>query len=251
MASTYNVLAPIYNRIGMAAFAEAITPRLLDYAQRNDWMGRRVLDLGCGTGASLFWLGKRTYSTYGVDSSPEMLGLAKSSLTAASVHAQLYEQDIRKLELRDTVDLVLAINTLNELDNLRDLEAVFKGVHAVLNAGKFFIFDFHTLEGLAESASRNGDRVFYDQNGLTVITRERYEYERQMLTRRYIVFQQNSGAWQRQEAEQILRGYPTQAVGALLQRTGYQLHAVLDPTFSVYDPTAAGIERVFFVAKRV
>jgi SAM-dependent methyltransferase len=250
MSSEYTVLAPFYNKIGLASYAEAITPRLLDYAQRNDWMGRRILDLGCGTGGSLLWFGKHTYSTYGVDQSPEMLAIAKSTLTSNSITSQLYEQDIRKLDLRDTVDLALAIRVINELENLRDLEAVFKSVHAVLHAGKFFIFDLQTLEGLA-AMGQTGDQIFYDQDGLTVIISQRYDYERQALTRRYLIFQHDGGAWRRLETEQVLRGYPTQAVGALLQRSGYQLHAILNPNFTVYDPASSGIERVYFAARKV
>ena len=73
MSDDYAVLASIYETLGMANFAETLTPRLLDYAQSHDWIGRRAVDLGCGTGASVRWFANHGYNITGIDLSPSML----------------------------------------------------------------------------------------------------------------------------------------------------------------------------------
>ena len=91
MTRDYAVLAPHYQRIGLAEFATKITPKLVNYAQQKGWMGRRILDLGCGTGTSLLWLAGHGYSTTGVDNSPEMLRQARQVMEAGSLHSTLVE----------------------------------------------------------------------------------------------------------------------------------------------------------------
>src|SRR6185436_8904288 len=108
-----------------------------DYAQHIDWVGRRILVLGCGTGASISYLSNYPYAIIGVDNSPEMLAKAREKLSDPGLNIKWQEQDIRELSFpMTTVDLVLALNVLNEMNSLRDLETTFNGVQKVLDSGK-------------------------------------------------------------------------------------------------------------------
>lgn len=252
MPADYATLATIYDTLGMSTFAENATPRLLEYAQRNEWMGRRILDMGCGTGSVLVWLARHGYIVEGVDSSAEMLKIAQTRIDSASVAATLRQGDIRRIDTLvtpDSFDMVLAINVLNELDNLRDLEATFKGVYQALSSGRLFIFSLQSLEGLAEGG-RESDQVLYDDGAaLSVITRSSYDYERQALSRNYMVFRRDgrSDAWTRNDAHVVMRGYPMQAVASLLQRTGMELVAGLTPDLNLYE-TGTSAHQIFFIA---
>jgi 2-polyprenyl-3-methyl-5-hydroxy-6-metoxy-1,4-benzoquinol methylase len=122
----------------MDAFAESMTPRLIDFAQRHDWLGRRILDVGCGTGASLEWLTRRNYITAGIDQSAEMLNRSQQRLEAAELHHDLRQQDVRNIGSDlGLMDLVLALDVVNELNGLRDLEAMFNSIQGVLNTGNY------------------------------------------------------------------------------------------------------------------
>lgn len=250
MSGVYADLAPIYDLIGMADFSAAMTPQLVDFAQRHDWLGRRIVDLGCGTGAGVRWLAQRGYIVTGVDVSPEMLAQARAALNSEHLNADLLERDIRDLgpDLVAT-DLALALDVLNELNSLRDLESVFRSVHAVLNVGKMFIFDLHTIQGLAEMGMQ-GHAVARDTADLTVITADQYDYERQVNDRRYLVFQRVGQAWRRTEANRALRAFPAQAVATLLQRCGFQVSHVLDLNFNAFEPGVSRAARVVFVAEK-
>ncbi|MBC8170220.1 MAG: class I SAM-dependent methyltransferase [Anaerolineae bacterium] len=242
----YAILAPVYDTAGLSSFSATLVPQLVNHVLQRGWMGRNVLQLGSGTGAGLRWLKQQMYNAAGVDFSPEMLQIARQQTTGVPY----YEQDVRRLEFSEEYDLILAVNLLNELDSLRDLEATFKGVQRALKAGQLFVFDLQTLEGLAKAG--NSERLFYDSpDSLTIFTRSEYDYERQARSTRYLIFQNVGDSWQRSQTEQMLRGYPVQAVIALLQRNGFEMMSLLNAGLAPYDPNQAGTERVFLVARRL
>lgn len=250
MPADYAVLAPFYDTLGMAEFAETMTPRLIDFAQRSDWMGRRVLDLGCGTGSSLAWLIRHSYIAVGLDQSAEMLEHCRQRLSAAGLGA-----DLRQGELQDVgdslagMDLVLALDVINELPSLREVEALLCGVHAVLAAGRLFMFDLHTIQGLNQQAQRR-ESVILNHADLFVMTSSDYDFDRQVLDYLYVIFHRDGDAWRRSEGTRMLRGYPVQAVAALLQRCGFLLRHVTDMDFEAFEPGISRAERVILVAEK-
>jgi SAM-dependent methyltransferase len=252
MPETYEVLAPIYDWIGMAEFAQRVTPRLINFAQQNDWLGRRILDLGCGTGGSAVGLCNSGFGVSGVDSSAEMLRIAEGKLDEkARGLFRAYQQDIAALENMGQVDMVLALDIMNEMDSLRELEKVFTSAKLVLQSGKIFIFDLHTIEGLTKRG-QSGDAMIQDkEGGLFVMMRDQYDYDRQIHTRRYNVFTRQQGdLWKQEETTRVLRSYPVQAVATLLQRSGFSIMRVFDGEFETFEPGVSSAARVIFVAQK-
>jgi predicted TPR repeat methyltransferase len=250
ISNPYAVLVGFYETVGMHDFARELTPRLIDYLQQQDWVGRHVLDLGCGTGASIRWLANRGYTTTGVDSSREMVEAARRSLATSGLSLTWEQLDIRALDSRvAAVDLAIALDVLNELASLRDLEHTFAAVLQVLEPGKVFAFDMHTIQGLSERGQTT-DRITYDDGALTLVESQDYDHDRQILHVRYRVFQREGEMWRRTETRRTLRGYPVQAILTLLQRTGYD---VLQPIRLNFEPLDSGVvsaERVLFLARR-
>lgn len=255
VSKDYTLLAPIYDRIGMASFADVLTPKLLLFAHTNDWVGRRVIDFGCGTGSSAVWLANRGHNTIGIDSSPEMIDIARRKVQNAGVGLTWRVGDIRTAENIDRVDLVLALDVINELPSLRDIEAVFSRAHQLLEPGKLWIFDLHTIEGLIQR-SREGARYLYDDEELIVLANELFDYERNLLTSRYDIFRRDPsngerGGWMRGRATVTRRGYPVQAIAALLQRMGFSVMGMFNTNFETFDPATVRVPRVIYVARKV
>ncbi len=261
-SSSYAALAPIYNRIGYADFAQEAIEHYLARAQSLDWAGRRILDLGCGTGIPTWILAERGFRVVGVEANPHMLAVARAYIQehaeAARTQQQvieppdLVEMDIRALESPiGSVDMVLAVGgVLNAILSLRELEHVFARVNMALEAGQLFIFDVHTIYGLAHAYGTR-DAVVYDADDLSVIVQHRFSYEALSLTSHYIIYQREDGAWARSEDALFLRGYPVQGVRALLERTGFAVVEVLDLAMRPLDPQVEPpAERAIFVAQK-
>ena len=249
MSDDYAALASIYDALGMGTFAETLTPHLVDYAQARDWIGRRAVDLGCGTGASVGWFANHGYNITGIDLSPSMLKVAQNSLAHRGISFQLLEGDIRALSNLHDIDLVTALDVLNELNSLRDLDTLFGAVAHILAPDKLFIFDLHTIEGLALRDRAGG--VVVDNDDLTVYLSHRFDYDRQASTATYTFFQRNGATWQRQHATHIVRGFPIQVATALLQRAGFGIMALLNTRLEAVDPAVMREPRVIILARRV
>lgn len=251
MPDSYTVLAPIYDKADMSA-ARLLVPSMLDYAQQNDWLGRHITDFGCGTGTGALWLAEAGYNVTALDRAPQMLEIAQSRGTQSlGITVEWHEADIRSPgDALPQTEMVLAVDVLNEVENVKDLQAAFASAFNALKDDKLFIFDMHTIEGLSQRGAMS-DQILHDADGLTMFGRNDYDYERQMSVRHYLTFMQDeSGAWSRLDATRVLRAFPLQAVAALLQRTGFSDVHLLDIAFNPYDARRRGVYRVIFVAKK-
>lgn len=227
MPADYHILASIQDEIHMSDSAGQMTGRLLDYAQRHDWMGRQITDLGCGIGESLLWLSQHGYIVTGVDESAEMLTIAQKKLKKKNLNVQLIQADFRTIDSISDQDMVLALDVFSELNNIRELQQTFEHVYTMLRSGKFFIFDMYTIEGLARR-NQDGQNLEYDGDGLTIFASNSFDYEKTIQQRDYIIFRQQDSGWQRQEAQRSLRAYPIQGITALAQRSGFVVRHVLN-----------------------
>ncbi len=251
MPGDYATLAPIYDTVGMADYATAITPKLMDYAQRMDWLGRRIVVLGCGTGGSIEYLSQYPYTITGVDNSAEMLEVARRKMNIPGLSIKWLQ-----LDMRDTgtqimaADMILALNVMNELNSLRDLETVFATAYRILESGKLFIFDLMTIQGLSAAGSTSEQLLHDDGQNVTVFSAKDYDYERQMQTVNYVIFRQQNGNWNRSEARRVLRTFPVQAVASLLQRNKFNIRTIMNNRLETYEPGVSRADRVIFFAEK-
>lgn len=235
----YSVLAPIYDRVGGSNFAEAITPQLLLTAQATyDWVGRKVIDVACGTGASARFLAGRGMNVTAIDIAPEMIALARESTDEEIIGLRWGVGDARTLggllQPGETTDLIFALGLVNHLGGLRELEAVLRAAAGALGDGKMLIFDMDTVEGLY---ARSGEHLLYEDDTLMLMNVAHFEFERQISAERLIVFRTEGGPrghlqWRRSDVEVLRRGYPVQAVGALATRCGFSILSVVDASDS-------------------
>ena len=139
----YSEIAPVYDQarpsdsphlewwFGKLAEAGALGP------------GRRLIDLGCGTGRWTIPLAERTgCEAVGIDRSPEMLARAQEKDAGGRVTWLV--GDVERLELApDSFDCALMSLMLHHLD---DHLGAFEGVLRILRPGGVFLIRQGTLE---------------------------------------------------------------------------------------------------------
>ncbi len=251
MADVYAVLAHVYKMAGLAEESEQLRARLFERVQSEGWLGRRILELGCGIGEASCWFALNGFRITAVDRSAEMLEQARQQAEALGVTVDWRQEDIRNLDVGTDYDLVLAMNTLNELHSIRELEAVFQAANRALAVGKLLLFDLVTIRGLAEQWG-NRDRVLHDDpQALTLVVRSQFSFETFSNARSYLIFRRGGEQqWQRLDGSHVIRGFALQAVGTLLQRTGFKVQNVLNANFASFDPNDDQTgHAIFIVAK--
>ena len=100
---------------------------------------KRVLELGCGSGAASVAMALQGARAIGLDFSAHHLGAARRLSEKSSVKVELHEGDLGDLAFAraDTVDVVFSVYALNLVE---DVNRVFRQVHRVLKAGCPFVF---------------------------------------------------------------------------------------------------------------
>lgn len=250
MADIHALLADLYQAIDLNRPSEDLRARLFGKVQMEGWLGRRVLELGCGTGETACWFAQNGFRITAFDQSEAMLSAAQRRSEEMGVVVNWQYGDIRQLPDDPGYDLVLAMDTLNEMRSIRDLETVLRGAFAALAPGKLLLFDLRTIEGLATQWGTRDIVLHDDPESLLLVVRSHFSYENATNARHMILYRRGENGWQRDEAELVLRAYALQAVGTLLKRIGFQVQSVLNPYFEPFNPASDETGHAIFIAAR-
>lgn len=162
---TYEAFAPIYDQFNHNYRYERWTANLLAAATASGLSsGRRLLDIGCGTGLSFLPMLERGWSVTACDISPAMLVEAADKVDDPSV--ELLVADMRALPMVGTeFDLIWAVNdTINYLADLSELRVTLVGIARNLAADGRVVFDVNTM--LAYESFFNGDHDVATESGV-------------------------------------------------------------------------------------
>lgn len=160
----YDAFAASYDDFNHRYMFERWTGRLLEVAMAAGLgEGRRLLDVGCGTGLSFLPMLDRGWEVTACDISPAMVARARRR---AGGRARLLTADMRTLPRLGEFDLVWAVNdAINYLRDEAELAAALAGMRANLAPGGIVVFDVNTLAAYrgffsAEHVVERGGRSF-------------------------------------------------------------------------------------------
>jgi len=125
-------------------------------------LGKRVLDLGCGTGALTLRLAKSGYEVTGVDISTEML--AELGRRAKKLNVGLVEADLFSLPFSEA-SFDAAVSRW-VLPHFSDWNVAVQQVSRILRPGGVFVFDFPSREHIDHAEHRE-----------SLLSKERLGYE--------------------------------------------------------------------------
>ena len=141
--SGYSNFAKFYDTLTQDVNYQARAEYSNKLFEQNRLKPEIVLDLACGTGNMSIELAKLGYDVIGVDSSIDMLTVAKEK--TADTNILFLCQKMETLDLYGTVNAVICnLDSINHLSNIKKVEQCFKQVSLFLEKGGLFIFDINT-----------------------------------------------------------------------------------------------------------
>jgi SAM-dependent methyltransferase len=113
----------------------------------GDVAGKRVLDLGCGTGQASVVLARKGATVIAVDASERMLGRARQLAARGEARVDWHPGDLADLAFlrAESIDLAVSFYALAEVD---DLGRALRQVHRVLKNRAAFVFSYEHPVGL-------------------------------------------------------------------------------------------------------
>ncbi len=156
---TYEAMAPVYDAFTGHYESEAWIADLLELLRGHGLTGKRLLDVGCGTGTSFMPMLAAGWEVTGCDISPAMLALAREKAGEA---VRLEVADMLDLPRFGEFDLIWALDdAVNYLLSPEELTKALAGMHANLAPTGLLLFDVNELQAY---------RTFFAET--TVVERE-------------------------------------------------------------------------------
>jgi len=183
----------------------------LDHDQINRLIGnvegRRVLDLGCGTGAAAIALARRGARVIAVETSTSRLAQARLAAERAEVRIEFHHSDLADLAFlrADAVDLVVSVYALTAVG---DLSRVVRQVHRVLTPESPFVLSLpHPFASMLED--------------------DEAEEQPPSLTR--TAWQPSPRAWRAAADEGVSHPHSVSEVFTTLTRASFRVDTLLEP----------------------
>lgn len=111
----------------------------------NGIAGKKILDIGCGTGLLAAKLAKSGGNVTGVDLSPDMLQIATERAKSLNLSISFMLQPMQKLEGHSGFDVaVIPIDSLNYVTDRMEVLQTFRNIYQALSIGGVLLFDVHS-----------------------------------------------------------------------------------------------------------
>ena len=241
-AKYYDALTANVNYHSRAAYFRTLINR------HNTSHNNILLDLGCGTGSLARLMAECGYDVIGVDNSCDMLNIAMSnhSHNPAS-NVQYICQDMRNLDLFGTVGITLcALDSINHLPSLKDIERVFNRVKLFTESGGVFIFDVNTVYKHNHILS---DNVFiYETDDVYCIWENSLNKINNAVDINLTFFEREGELYRRYHENFTEHAYEFDEISAILKNVGFTVAACYDA--DKFDSPHEKSERIVIVAKK-
>lgn len=243
--SAYGVFAQYYDRLMEPAAYRQRAKRICALLFSYGVAGGTVLDLACGTGEMTQRLQAAGYDPIGVDSSPDMLMVAREKLTPNTL---LLCQDMRELDLYGTVDAAICmLDSLNHLASLAELQQTLQRLALFIKPGGVLLFDVNTPYKHREILKDN--TFVYELEDVLCVWQNAYSEKDDTVAITLDLFVQQEGDSYTRFTEQFAeRAYSIPQLQQVLGQAGF---TVLD-LFDDCTPQAPGpqTQRILVSAKR-
>lgn len=204
------------------------------------------LDLGCGTGNMTMLLDSMGFEMIGVDSSVDMLEVAREKAMEDGRNILFLNQDMTSFELYGTVGAVVStLDCVNYVTDENALLEVFKLVNNYLDPEGLFIFDINSPYKLEHIL---GDNTYVsDDEDIFYSWQNSYDKKTKICTFDLTFFEKDKDMYYRYDETHYERAYSVDEIKKLLTKAGLEVVGVYDNL--TFNPPNEKSERIFFVAR--
>lgn len=157
----YSRMARYYDRIYWSKDYGREVGFVVELLRRRGVIGRRVLEVGCGTGNHTKALTAKGYSVTGVDISGDVLRIAESKVKRRAVFVRGDMRDLDRAVEGEYDAVVCLFSTVSYNRTLSELRKTLAGFHRRLAPGGVVVFDTHfTKSGFLDGY--RGEDIFDD-----------------------------------------------------------------------------------------
>lgn len=204
------------------------------------------LDLGCGTGNMTLCLDKMGFEMIGVDSSVDMLDVAREKAMDEGRNILFLNQDMTEFELYGTVNTVVStLDCVNYITDENALLKVFKLVNNYLDPKGLFIFDINSEYKLEHILGEN--TYVSDEEDIFYSWQNSYDKKSRICTFDLTFFEKDEDVYYRYDETHFERAYSVEEITRLIEKAGMELVGVFDNL--TFNPPGCKSERIFFVAR--
>ncbi len=245
---SYNLFSRVYDTLTENVEYSRRAGCFCSLLSENGIDGGLLLDLACGTGSLSVEFAKRGFSVIGVDISEDMLSVAQEKAYEAKQDILFLKQDMRSLDLFGTINCaVCALDSLNHLESIEDIEQTFKKVSLFLEDGGLFIFDMNTLYKHREILRNNS--FIYDCNGVFCAWQNTLRDDGATVDINLDFFVENEDSSYSRFCESFSeKAYETDDIISALKKADFNIISILNDLTN--DTPDEKPERVVFVARR-
>ena len=230
----YETLAAMYDALMDDVDYEAWADYIDRMLQKHGGPGKRLLDLGCGTGCISIPLAQRGYQVTGVDISEEMLAAAREKSRALQLDIDWRKQDLTSLQLFDEAgnemvfDAAIAtFDVFNHLTDPEDLQMLFHALNPLLADEGVLLFDVQTPYKLREYL---GNHIFtLHRDDVEYMWENHFDEETQICTMNITFFlRQANGLYRRETMTQEERVYDLDLLRLWLKYSDFETAGVYE-----------------------
>lgn len=210
--------------------------------------GKKIIDVGCGTGLLTVKLSKAGAIMTGIDLSADMLNVAKKRANDLSVKIDFQEKPMQEIDGAEQFDAaVIAIDSLNYLPDRENVLKTFNGIHSVLKKGGVLIFDVHStfktdvifMEG---PFTFDNDRIAYIWNTIEG------DEEHSVLSELSFFIKEESGFYRRFDERHQQRTFHVFEYVDLLREAGFTIERIFADWED--EPPHEESERIFYQVRK-
>jgi SAM-dependent methyltransferase len=220
----YAALAPAYDLLTEGYAYGPWLAAIERLALMHGLAGRRLLDVGCGTGKSFLPMLDRGFEVTACDISPEMVAEARHKVGA---RAEVLVADMRRLPELGEYDLITCLDDgINHLLEPEEVVDAFECLRANLAPGGLLVFDINTLlayRDVPDVVVEDDDRLLHWRGGLAELAAPGEEAEVVI----DVFTHEGDGLWRRSVSRQRHRHHPVEEIWEIAEEAGLEVAALV------------------------